>query len=527
LITVVFGFYFAVFRKEKREYSLIRVNRASVVEEVSESGQVKTGEEIKLGFKSQEKIEEIFVNKGDEVKPGQTLAKLETTKLSFQLTEALSSLKVAQAQLDKLLAGASNEEVKIASTAVNNSRTALRSARQNLKNIETTAGQNLAAAYEDGLNVLEDAYLRSDNALTASRSVYLTYFNRGDEAAMRVKDSKDKIESGSIRIKLALEAAESNPLDENIDRGLAITKAALDSILQALAVIRQTSEEPLYREAVSSTDKTALDSQRTNINTILTSVINNQQTILSTKTTNTYNVDAAEAQVLAAEGALNKAEDELSQLKTPARQEDVALYQGKLKEAAARLDVLRAQISEAELKSPTAGQIAEVFKKVGEIAQPAEAVISLVSVNLFEVEVDIYEEDILKIKIGNPAEIKISAFGDKTFSGKVISVDQVEKLIEGVVYYKVTIDFDNPPAGLKPGMTADVVIKTASRENVLVIPETAVLKKDGKTMVEVSKNGILTERAIETGLKGSDEVVEVVSGLSEGEEVVVPLPTLP
>ncbi len=77
------------------------------------------------------------------------------------------------------------------------------------------------------------------------------------------------------------------------------------------------------------------------------------------------------------------------------------------------------------------------------------------------------------------------------------------------------------PSGLKPGMTADIVIKTDSLENVLIIPATAIESKNGKTAVRVSKNGILTERPIETGLKGSDDMIEVVSGLSEGEEVAV------
>ncbi|MBZ9578522.1 efflux transporter periplasmic adaptor subunit, partial [Patescibacteria group bacterium] len=67
----------------------------------------------------------------------------------------------------------------------------------------------------------------------------------------------------------------------------------------------------------------------------------------------------------------------------------------------------------------------------------------------------------------------------------------------------------------------DIIIKTASRENVLVIPEEAVEKKDGKAIVQVLIGKTLQEREIEIGLIGSDDMVEVISGLKEGEEVVI------
>ena len=70
-------------------------------------------------------------------------------------------------------------------------------------------------------------------------------------------------------------------------------------------------------------------------------------------------------------------------------------------------------------------------------------------------------------------------------------------------------------------MTADVIIKTASRENVLVIPEEAIEKKDGKVIVQVFIGKTPQEREIEIGLIGSDDMVEVISGLKEGEEVVI------
>ena len=149
-----------------------------------------------------------------------------------------------------------------------------------------------------------------------------------------------------------------------------------------------------------------------------------------------------------------------------------------------------------------------------------DTVISLLPDETYEVEVDIYEEDIVKVKISDPVKISLVAFPDKIFKGKVIEIDPAEKLIEGVVYYEVTIGFEETPENIKPGMTADIAIQTARKENVLLIPKESLQEKDDKTIVQVFENGEIKEKEIETGLLG-DEVVEIISGLNEGEKVII------
>jgi HlyD family secretion protein len=113
------------------------------------------------------------------------------------------------------------------------------------------------------------------------------------------------------------------------------------------------------------------------------------------------------------------------------------------------------------------------------------------------------------------------AFPDKIFKGRIISINPTEKLIEGVVYYQVKISLEELSDEVKPGMTADLIIKTAFRENVLIIPEDAIQEKDDKTIVEILKDNIVEEKEVEIGLEGSDNMVEVVSGVLEGEKVIL------
>jgi len=160
---------------------------------------------------------------------------------------------------------------------------------------------------------------------------------------------------------------------------------------------------------------------------------------------------------------------------------------------------------------------------VGETVQPSlqDAVITILPSVALEIKAKIYEEDVVKVEVGDPVDISLVAFPEKVFKGKVISIDPAEKLVEGVVYYDVVLVFEEEPEGVKPGMTADLIIKTALRENVLIIPEDALQTKEGKAVVEVLQGGEVAEREVQLGLTGTNDMVEVLSGLEEGEQLIL------
>ncbi len=523
IFLAVAGIYFSFFKKEKPAFTLTEVIRGEISQEVSETGQVKKGEEINLSFKNAGRIEKIYVEVGEEVKKGDILAKEDTVQLRIQLEDAEAAQSLASAKLDKLLTGAGPEEIQIQKTARDNARISLESAQQNLKDVEILAAENLKAAYEDAQNSLDDAYSEADDAFFTADLIQNNYFIKNDQEGIRVRENRDEIEKSLAEIKSSLEEAKIDPKQKNIDLALSKTKTALNKILSSLRFIREVCESSVYRDVVSSTDKTSLDNQKNYIAGTLTSVTDSEQTTSLTKLTNDSNINTAKAQVSAAEGALKAAENQLALLLSPPRKEDVDLYRAQVEQAEAQVKLLENQIREATLYSPVEGQIAKIKKRGGEMAQPLlqDMVIVLLPASPFEIEADIYEEDVVKINIDNPVDISLIALAENIFKGKVISIDPAQELIEGVVYYKVIIGFEETPEGIKPGMTADVTIKTDSRENVLIVPETAIQKKDEKSIVQVFKNGAIEEREIKIGLRGSNDMVEVVSGLEEGEKVIV------
>jgi len=523
VLIIIFGIYQGFIKKEEPAFNLAQVSRGNISQEVSATGQVKKGEEINLSFKNAGRIEKIYVKVGEEVKRGDILARQDTTQLKIQLEDARAGLTLALAKLNKLLAGASPEEIQIQKTAVDNAKISLAQAEQNLKDTERLAAENLKAAYEDALNILDDAYLKADNAFVFADLIQRNYFNQNDQEGIRVRENRGEIENSLSKIKSVLEITKADPKQKNIDLALSEVKTDLDKILSCLRFIREVCEGSAYRDRVSLTDKTSLDNQKNYVSTALTSVTNSEQTISLTKLTNEANINTAKAQISTAEGILKTAQDELSRLLAPPRQEDVDLNKAPVAQAQAQINLLENQIKEATLYSPVEGQVAKIKKREGEMVQPmlADTVITLLPAAPFEIEVDIYEEDVVKINIDNPVDISLVALPEKIFKGKVISIDPAQKLIEGVVYYEVTIAFEELPEELRPGMSADLTIKTALKENVLIVPESAIQKRDEKTFVQVSKNGTIGEREIQIELKGSNDMVEVVSGLEEGEKVII------
>lgn len=499
---VTFGVYRVFLKEKKPEFNLIEVVRGDIVQEIFESGQVGRGEKINLIFENAGKIEKIYAGVGDEVKAGQELAKLDTSNLYIQLQDVQTGLELAQLNLNKLLAGAGPEEIKITETQLENAEITLGIAKENLKN-----------SYETAITVSDGSYPQIYNALDFVKEFVGEYINIYDEDGRTIMRARDEIERAEAEAKLYLGIAKNNlNNDKNIETALLIMKNSLETAFDSLETIREIADKSaIYRERVSAADKASLDTLKTNINGALTNVIGVQQTISSMKS----NVETAQTK-------LQEAESRLDLIKAEVRQVDIDLSEAQIRQAQTRVQFYENQIQQSKLISPAAGKIIEIKKRIGELVQPTsqDVVIVVLPIAPYEIKVDIYEEDVIEISVGNSVEITLVAFPDKKIEGRVISISPAEKIVDGVVYYETTIGFEEMLKAIKPGMTADVIIQADLKENVLIISRDAIQEKDDKTIVEVFKNGQIQERDIEIGLRGSNDMVEVLSGLEEGEKVI-------
>jgi len=129
------------------------------------------------------------------------------------------------------------------------------------------------------------------------------------------------------------------------------------------------------------------------------------------------------------------------------------------------------------------------------------------------------ELDVPVVKPGQKATIKLDSLPDKTFTGKVVSVDKLGTTNNSVTNYPVIVQFDTESDEVLPNMAASVSIIVEAKDNALLIPSSAIQKQNGQSVVTVLENGKERQKQVEVGIS-SDTQTEITSGLSEGEVVV-------
>jgi HlyD family secretion protein len=179
-------------------------------------------------------------------------------------------------------------------------------------------------------------------------------------------------------------------------------------------------------------------------------------------------------------------------------------------------------LGETILRAPANGIIKEVNLKVGEVigGTSIEAFAKMISYD-FIMEAKVPESDIAKVKVGQKASATFDAFeADEKFGATVVSVDPSATVVQDVVDYVVKFSMDKDDSRFKDGMSADLDIAVAQKNNVLLIPERSIKETSGKKMVQVLESGKPVDREVTTGMKGDGGMIEITSGLQEGDMVI-------
>jgi RND family efflux transporter MFP subunit len=168
-----------------------------------------------------------------------------------------------------------------------------------------------------------------------------------------------------------------------------------------------------------------------------------------------------EAQVAEAEANVAAAEAEVAyQRRTGAYQDHLDAAQAEVDRTQALVDQAKAALSQATLDTPISGTVVTVDTAPGEIANPGQVIIVIADLSHMRIETtDLSERDIAAVQIGQTASVFIDAL-NKSFDGKVTDIARQSETVGGDVTYKVTIELNEQPAGLRWGMSAEVDIQT-------------------------------------------------------------------
>ena len=257
------------------------------------------------------------------------------------------------------------------------------------------------------------------------------------------------------------EVAEDNA-EDYLDQTRELNKQNINAAEQDLENAEDYYEDALdyYNEDKTATRKLTL-----------TTAENNLKDAQEAKETADENADLAEV------SAKNSHEAAEAKLATARSQFTKRSRDAVVDSARAAYDIALNNLSRSILRSPVNGQVAEVNNKKGEILGTGvikESFARIISGDLL-IEAQIPESDILKIKQGMKADFTLDAVGtDEKFQGEVIEIFPASTIVQDVISYKVRFKLSAPDSRMKQGMTANLEIKTAEKNNILKIPLRAI-----------------------------------------------------
>jgi multidrug efflux pump subunit AcrA (membrane-fusion protein) len=286
-----------------------------------------------------------------------------------------------------------------------------------------------------------------------------------------------------------------------------------------------------------------------------------QDALTNAQLSSNSQLTAAQQKVTNAAQSLANAKEQYVQTVTPADAQSVAQAKANLTQAQVNYQNAQSDLTKTIVTSPISGKVAAMNVHVGDDAN-SSTVLATVITDQKIVAIPLNEVDAAKVQVGQPADITFSALPDLDLTGQVSEVDEIGTASAGVVNYNVDVSFSSQDVRIKPGMSSSIIITVQEKDNILVIPTTAIktrgslsyvqmisdpvvvaLKNSGasgsntfsvnnnqsstptntyqrvKTQTVTSVNGPV-DKYIEIGI-ANDTQTEVVSGLNEGDQIII------
>jgi len=558
IIAVLIGGYF--YMHNGNDYETYTVQTQDVREGVSVIGTVEPMDRVDLGFQRAGRVDEIYVEKNTAVSTGKKLAQLDDAELRYKRQEAQANLAVEQAvleqlnikvaqekvYLEELQKGTRPEQIDVAQKKVAQAQSAIDTAEISVADAQQNATQEINSLYENALPLIKKSLVIGKNALLTLTDLQYTHFDTSSVEQSRIATTKTYAMSLLFDVNNAGRWAVSaiSPLQSGLFTAYDAemqqeTHETAPELLQktriALGAIQDTLNSVTIDSSFTATDKTNLATEKKNVNDQIISLAAQVESIVSQKVTNQQAVNAEEAALESARQSLAVAQSDLTLLQSGTIQEKVDKQklvvqeaQTNVKKQQAVITKVRAligqyneQIRQSIISTPINGVVTRINIEEGEVVAAAEKVFTLISENKFEVIVDVPEVHISKLQNGQIADVWFDAFGsDQLFKMQVFEIDLAEELIEGIVTYQVHLKLLEADDRIKSGMTANVLVNTFQKDDVLVIPNNYIVYENGDAYVMVIRDDQPITQKIELGDTATSGLQEVVAGLQVNDILV-------
>lgn len=484
--------------------SLYTVTRRSVTASITGTGNLVPMAQANVNFHVSGILTEIDVHVGDHVTAGQVLARVDPTTEQQALAAAQANLQVAQANL------------QVVETPLTGSQI------QQLQNALAIAQQS----YNDTVTQVNFTNTQDANQVAADRSQLTT-------------------DQNSLTF---------NPTYQTAQQKLTTDQATLNADIATFNANCSNQTYPYSGACVTyyatvGTDQTTVNTDELALNTCCSaaiSAVNADKTKLNQDLAK-QQTDAISGQhsINAAAAAVTSAHDNLV-TQTESKPNQIASAQAQLTSAQTAVQTAQENLAATTLAAPMNGTINGINGVVGEsvgpgsgstaeapgtqaplpTTTPSSSFMVIGNDSGMEVVVPFAESDAARVASNQDASITFDAVPSVSITGKVLAVASSATISSGVVNYYATISLDQGNPALKEGMTSNATVVVSSATNVLTVPNLAITRLGGQAYVTLYANGQETQTAIETGVIG-DTYTEVTSGLTEGQQIVLPTLRVP
>lgn len=512
---------FFIFSGSKTTPEIFTVKKGNVIQSVNLTGRVKGASDLKLAFERTGTLASLYVATGQKVARGQLLARLINNDLGAQYQQALAQL--AQAKALKLGAQATLDAQKAKLNELENGARVEEIAAKN--NELALARQNLDSAYQNTINIINGGFVSVDDALRKQISdLFLNADSQNPKLSFLSTDSQAQ---SDVEFQKFIAANEMKiwEVEKN-----SLTPTSVQAVLEQALITGQNHTRIILKmldrlmdattagaglpAATLSTYKTNVTTARTNVNAVATN-FSSQLASLKSQKISLEKIHNELALKLA--GNTNQTIEQQKQAVKQA-EANVASQDAQIQSAEAGVAAAGATVEKSLIRAPVAGTVVKITPQIGSLITANTPIISLVSLNQMEIEVNISEIDVGKIKTNNPVSIQLDAYPAEIFEGTVASLDPGETIMDGVVNYRAIIAFNQADERIKSGLTADVTIETRRQDKVMILPRYTLIQREGKYFVKRAATN--QEVPIQVGLRGQDNAVEIISGVAEGDQIL-------
>ncbi|MDO8514046.1 MAG: efflux RND transporter periplasmic adaptor subunit [bacterium] len=523
-------------------YVVAQVQKGTLVVSVTGTGQVSTSNQLDVKPKVSGEILSVPIKNGQAVQAGALIAEIDPTQAQKAVRDAEASLESAQISLQKLQKPADQLSI----TQAENTLAQAQEAKRN-------ATDDLAKAYSDGFNSVSDTFIDLPETISGLYDIlfkastqlggtsqenidfYANVVNRYTntlQGAQFKTDTQTKYAAAKTTYDTAFADYKNTSRASTADTTASLITESNDAVNKAVEAVKSANNlVQLYKDTSSNYGATPSSYALTQISTLngYMGTLNSHATKLSAAL-NTIKTSAQS--IASADRSITADQQSLDKLKSGADQLDVRSSELTVTQRKNALQDAKDNLADYFVRAPFAGTIAVLNVKVHDFAGSA-AIATIVTQSKIA-ELSLNEVDAASAAVGNKATLTFDAVPNLTIAGAVSEIDTVGTVSQGVVTYKVKISFDTQDNRVKPGMSVSAAIQTAVKQDVLLVPSSAVKTQGDSSYVQVfspplagdtvSSQGIVSKQTpqqipVQIGLS-NDTSTEIVSGLKEGEQVI-------